>query len=256
MDCGTTIHSPRNSKLTQHLMDHRFRTISGFIVKNLPMAEADAYITILTPEHGKMRAIGRGALSVKSRRRTALQPLTKSTLLLERHHEHWYVREAHIEKNLLITEDAQKQIHFLAQILKIIDRLVPYETLEMDHAELFHIVEEAYGIAAKIKDKESASARYILHIFCAKILTLLGLFPEFSTDAQTDLSHKIALDECVRTLLRTIRHESCTKILETIPPMSQQKTIMTMIQKIYRRVVTENTSCTVPMRSMTVASSS
>lgn len=234
-------------------MHDRFRTVSGFIVKNMQVGEYDASITILTTEYGKMRAIGRGAQSLKSRRRTALQPLTKSTLLLERHYEQWYVREAQIEKNLTMIEERQKQIVFFGQILKIVDRLMPYESTEIDHQGLFQNVEEAYNIANAMDDKKS---KYMLHLFCAKILVLLGLFPEFGTNSGSDLSQKIKITESVRILLQKIRHHSCTALYPLIQDAEEQKTAMSIIQRIYRRVVMENTSAIAPMRSMSIASSS
>lgn len=224
-------------------MHERFRTISGFILKNKPMGEHDAWVTVLTPKYGKMSIIGRGALSPKSRRRTALQPLTKSTILLERHHEYWYVREATAESTFTITHAAEKRLYFLTQIIKIIDKLIAYETTETHNATLFYLVEEAY-----VMSEHAENAPYMLHIFCGKVLALLGFFPDFKNQMQ--------YTENVRTVLSKIPSEMCTEILQTTLSGQEQKTITQTIQKIYRTVVTENTSGTPPMRSMMVASSS
>lgn len=224
-------------------MHDRFRTISGFILKNKPMGEHDAWVTVLTPEYGKMNIIGRGALSPRSRRRTALQPLTKSTLLLERHHEYWYVREATAENTFTITDAAEKRLYFLTQIVKIIDKLIAYETTETHNTTLFQLVEEAYMMS-----EHGQNTQYLLHIFCGKVLAILGFFPDFKNHPRCTKN--------VRTVFAQIPSGTCTEIIQTNLTVEEQKTITMTIQKIYRTVVTESTSGTPPIRSMMVASSS
>ncbi|MGD0219198.1 MAG: DNA repair protein RecO, partial [Acidimicrobiales bacterium] len=49
---------------------------SGVVLRTIRLGEADRIVTILTPRHGKVRAVAKGVRKVKSRIGARLEPLT------------------------------------------------------------------------------------------------------------------------------------------------------------------------------------
>ena len=43
------------------MSDTRFYKTEGIVVRLIPIGEADRVVTLFTPQHGKVRAVARGA---------------------------------------------------------------------------------------------------------------------------------------------------------------------------------------------------
>ena len=70
------------------------RKTDGLVIRETPVGEADKFITILTRDHGVMRAAARGARKASSRSAGSTQLLTHAQFSMQEGKNNWYIDDA------------------------------------------------------------------------------------------------------------------------------------------------------------------
>lgn len=140
----------------------------GIVLRTMRLGEADRIVTMLTAEHGKVRAVGKGVRRTKSRMGGRLEPLSHVSLLCWRGRELDVVNQAESLDTFRTIRDDLVRLGAAMTLLEILDL-----TAE-EHApagELFHL---ALGA---LRTLEREPAELILGAFCWKLLALEGVGP-------------------------------------------------------------------------------
>ena len=80
--------------------------VESVVLRHSDWGEADRLLSIYTREHGKLRAIAKGARKMRSRKAGHLEPFTRVTLMLARGRDLWIVTQAEtVDPYLPLGED-------------------------------------------------------------------------------------------------------------------------------------------------------
>jgi DNA repair protein RecO (recombination protein O) len=102
---------------------HSFR-VSAVVLRHSELGEADRLLTLYTREHGKMRAVAKGARKVTSRKAGHLEPFTHVTLQLAKGRDLMIVTQAETVNAFLgIGEDLTK-MGYASYIIELLERLM------------------------------------------------------------------------------------------------------------------------------------
>lgn len=110
-------------------MPEKFRSlrVEAVVIRHSDFGEADRLLTLYTREHGKVRAIAKGARKIASRKAGHLEPFTRVKLQLARGRDLFLVTQAEtIEAYLPLREDLALT-GYAAYALELLDRFVPDE---------------------------------------------------------------------------------------------------------------------------------
>ena len=81
----------------------------GVVLRTLKLGEADRIVTLLTPEHGKVRAVAKGVRKPKSKLAGRLEPMTQVTFLAWRGRDLDIVNQAEVVEHFRpVREDLDK----------------------------------------------------------------------------------------------------------------------------------------------------
>ena len=143
--------------------------VEAIILQNSDWGEADRLLSIFTREHGKLRAIAKGARKMQSRKAGHLEQFMRSSLMLAKGHDMWIVTQAEVidpysslRENLEVTARA-------AYVIELLDRLT-YE--EGQNWQLFDLVSKTLTRLV-----EQADPFVPIHYYEMRILDLTGYRP-------------------------------------------------------------------------------
>ena len=95
----------------------------GVVLRTMRLGEADRIVTIVTPEHGKVRAVAKGVRKTKSRIGARVEPLSHVSLLCWRGRELDVVTQVEVLDSFrAIREDLDRLTPALT-MLEIVDQL-------------------------------------------------------------------------------------------------------------------------------------
>jgi DNA repair protein RecO (recombination protein O) len=149
---------------------------NGIILSRTNYGEADRILTILTPDHGKLRLGARGVRKVKSKLAGGIELFSTSHIT--------YI-EGRREVGTLIST---RLIKHYGNIVKDIDRVqLGYEliallnkvTEDQPEADYYHLLEQAFGAL----DDDTIDLGLIRPWFDARLLRLGGHAPNLETDS-------------------------------------------------------------------------
>src|SRR5487761_1068136 len=103
---------------------------SAVVVRTIRLGEADRIITMLTSEHGKVRAVAKGVRKVKSRIGARLEPLTHVDLLCWRGRELDIVSQVEV---LDVFKDIRGDLERLGAAMTMVE-IVDQSTVDHQHA--------------------------------------------------------------------------------------------------------------------------
>jgi len=152
-------------------MHHIHRT-KGLVIKNLPVKEADKYLTILTRELGLIKVIAQGVRKIESKNRQSIQNYSFSNFALVKGKVGWRLTNVVFVNNFYteIKNDDLKES--IIRVLNLIDRLVAGESEE---SETFDLVEDFIGFAKDNQDDfEKDAIDKFERIFLLRVLNILG----------------------------------------------------------------------------------
>ncbi len=150
--------------------ERAFRT-QGIILKRRDMNEADRLLTVLTPDHGKIDVIAKGARKPTSRSTGHVELYTRVDLLVHRGREIGVAAQAEmLEPYLRLREDLQRGA-YANYAVELLDRF----TGDSEEAgnRLFTLLEQT--LARLCSEKE---ARLVMRYYEIHLLDLVGFRPE------------------------------------------------------------------------------
>jgi DNA repair protein RecO (recombination protein O) len=141
------------------------------VLRHADWGEADRLLTLFTREHGKLRAIAKGARKLLSRKAGHLEPFTRVTIQLARGRELPIVSQVEtLEAYLPIREDLLRT-GYAAYALELLDRFTYDE--EGGNPALFRLLTETLARLAKEPDGWLAVRYYEM-----RLLDFLGFRPQ------------------------------------------------------------------------------
>jgi DNA repair protein RecO (recombination protein O) len=140
----------------------------GIVLRTMRLGEADRIVTILTAEHGKVRAVAKGVRRTKSRMGGRVEPLSHVAMLCWRGRELDIVNQAESLDTFRAIREDMSRLAPATTILEIADQVAEQHAPAGD---LFSIVLGA------LRSLESAPSPLLLGAFCLKVLAAEGVGP-------------------------------------------------------------------------------
>lgn len=140
----------------------------GVVVRTLRLGEADRIVTLVTPEHGKVRAVAKGVRKTKSRIGARLEPLGHVSALL------WRGRELDIVTQVELVDSHRKlrsDYDRLAQAMTLLEIADQLALERHPMPELFTMLTRALSAL------EQTGSSLLVGAFCWKVLALEGVGP-------------------------------------------------------------------------------
>lgn len=151
--------------------ERSFRT-EALILKRRGFGEADRLLTLLTPVHGKIEAIAKGARKLTSTKTGHVELFTKADMLIHRGRDLDIVTQAEmVQPYLALREDLQRGA-YASYVAELTDRFTAADDQE-DDAALFELIEDTFARLC-----EDADPRLALRYFELHLLGLTGFKPE------------------------------------------------------------------------------
>jgi DNA repair protein RecO (recombination protein O) len=145
--------------------------LEAVVLRHADWGEADRLLTLYTREHGKVRAIAKGARKVKSRKAGHLEPFTRVTLQLARGRDLLIVTQAEtIDAYQPLREDLIKT-GYASYLVELLDRFT-YEE-ESENYNIFRLLTASLSRVANEPDLWLAIRYYEVHL-----LDHLGFRPQ------------------------------------------------------------------------------
>lgn len=167
--------------------DFRSLRAEAVVIRHSDFGEADRLLTLYTREHGKVRAVAKGARKIASRKAGHLEPFTRVKLQLAKGRDLFIVTQAEtIDAYPALREDLTLT-GYAAYVLELLDRFVPDE--EAASPSLFRLLTETLSRIAtdtstlrQAQDNASLSAGSIpwltVRSYEMRLLDLLGFRPK------------------------------------------------------------------------------
>lgn len=153
-------------------MSNRARTYKteAIVMRRTDVGEADRILTLLTPEHGKLRAIAKGIRKPASRKAGHLETLTRVDLLLARGRDLDHITQAQsLDAFPAVREDLTRLAH-ASYALELLDRF----TVEQQEAgEMYMLLRWALTTL-----NEGADPGRMARFFELRLLAQAGYQPE------------------------------------------------------------------------------
>jgi DNA repair protein RecO (recombination protein O) len=149
-------------------MRHKYET-RGIILSRSPAGEANAFVTIITPSLGLIRARAQGVRRSGAKLAAALATFSESSLVLVRGKDSWRVAGAVLEKNWLTQMQAVGSRARAVRVSGLLLRLVAGEAYD---PALFSII-SGFFKALMMLPEESHDAVEMLAVL--RMLAALGL---------------------------------------------------------------------------------
>lgn len=151
----------------------RVLKVEAVVLEHHEWGEADRLLTLFTREHGRMRAVAKGARRIRSRKAGHLEPFTRVALVLARGRDLWIVTQAEtLEANLALHGDLEG-IGYASYVVELLERLT-YE--EGPNPNLYRLLVDTL----RHLDENLDPPGLILRYFELHILDLAGFRPELS----------------------------------------------------------------------------
>ncbi|RMG85201.1 MAG: DNA repair protein RecO [Chloroflexi bacterium] len=143
----------------------------AIILKRRDFGEADRVLTLLTPQHGKVEGIAKGARKPTSTKTGHVELFTLVDILLHRGRNLDIVVQAElVEPYLALREDLQRGA-YASYAVELLDRFTEAE--DEDSGELFGLLKETFERLCKVED-----ARLAVRYYEIRLLDIVGFRPE------------------------------------------------------------------------------
>ncbi|MBU6388823.1 recombination protein O N-terminal domain-containing protein [Patescibacteria group bacterium] len=149
-------------------MRHKYET-RGVVLSRSPLGEANAFVTVLTPELGLVRARAQGVRRPGAKLAAALATFAESSLVLVRGREGWRIAGAVLEENWFVRMAHAHARVAAARLSGLLLRLVAGEVHD---PKLFSVIIGFFGALATLPDHEHEAAEVLAAL---RILAVLGL---------------------------------------------------------------------------------
>jgi len=149
----------------------RERTLrtEAIILRRQEIGEADRLLVLLTPAHGKLRALAKGARKPIARKAGHLELYALVDMQLARGREWYYVREAETKEPFLSLREDLTRTAYASHLVELIDRFTGEQ--DVNRAE-FALLRDALGWLCSDADPRTIARYFELHL-----LALAGFAP-------------------------------------------------------------------------------
>lgn len=153
--------------------DRTFRT-SALILKRRDFGEADRLLTILTPEHGKIDVIAKGARKITSHKLGHVELFTRADMLVHTGRDLGVVSQAEVAAPYVGLRDDLLRGAYAGYCAELLDRF----TQDGDDStrQLFTLLDATFT-----RISENDDVRLPIRFYEMKLLDLVGFRPELST---------------------------------------------------------------------------
>jgi DNA repair protein RecO (recombination protein O) len=141
---------------------------TGVVLRTIRLGEADRIVTIVTPTHGKVRAVAKGVRKVKSRIGARLEPLTHVDMMC------WRGRELDIVTQVEVIDVFRGIRSDLARLGEAMTMLEIVDQVTVDHQGSPALYTLLVGA---LRSLESTGSPVTLAAFCLRLLTVEGVGP-------------------------------------------------------------------------------
>jgi len=144
--------------------------VEAIVMRHSDWGEADRLLVLYTREHGKLRALAKGARRIRSRKAGHIEPFTRVKLMLARGRDLWIVTQAETVEAYLPLRDDLERIAQASYVIELLDRF-SYE--EGSNRLIYQILTETLA-------RLSTQADLFLPVryYEIRLLDLLGFRPE------------------------------------------------------------------------------
>lgn len=184
-------------------MTPRSFTVEGVILKIADLGESDRFITLLTSDRGKITCIGKNLRTLKSRRNTQLELMSRIQAKIWKSRHNYYLDECKLEERF---GDLKKNLKSMASgifMIEATERLIGEE----DHfPNLYDLLKQTLSLIDFYPEKHEL----LREAYLIKFLNLIGAISSFHicSECKKTLPKKDAfLDENHTTM----HCESCAK---------------------------------------------
>lgn len=153
--------------------ERAFRT-AALILKRRDFGEADRVLTILTPEHGKLDVIAKGARKPTSHQTGHVELFTRAELLIHRGRELSVVSQAELQTPYLLLREDLTRGAYASYTAELADRFTGEE--DADYAELFTLLADTFERLCQPEDDPRLAVRY----YEMRLLDTTGFRPELN----------------------------------------------------------------------------
>jgi DNA repair protein RecO (recombination protein O) len=146
----------------------------AIVLRTMKLGEADRIVTLLTREHGKVRAVAKGIRKTKSRFGGRLEPLTRVELMLYRGRDLDTITAAQIITSFDSVRTDYTMLTSAAAIAEAVEKITP------DRERSFSVYALLLGGLQALADGKGES---VVPAFLVKLLSLSGYHPQLSVCA-------------------------------------------------------------------------
>lgn len=153
------------------MTDFRSLRAEAIVLRHSDYGEADRLLTLYTREHGKVRAVAKGARKIASRKAGHLEPFTHVKLQLAKGRDLLIVTQAETINVFMQLRDDLTRTSLAAYVVELLDRFVPDE--ETADSSLFRLLVETLSRLTSEKYPWLAVRFYEM-----RLLDFLGFRPQ------------------------------------------------------------------------------
>jgi len=161
------------------MSDFRSFRAEAIVLRHSDYGEADRLLTLYTREHGKVRALAKGARKIASRKAGHIEPFTHVKLQLAKGRDLLIVTQAETIDAFLPLRDDLTRTSYASYVIELLDRFVPDE--ETANPPLFRLLTETLTrLAAEPHTSTSLSAGswVAVRFYEMRLLDFLGFRPQ------------------------------------------------------------------------------
>ena len=141
---------------------------TGVVLRTIRLGEADRIVTIVTPEHGKVRAVAKGVRKVKSHIGARLEPLTHVDMMC------WRGRDLDIVTQVEVIDVFRGIRSDLARLGPAMTMLEIVDQVTVDHQGSPALYKLLVGA---LRSLETTASPVTLAAFCLRLLSVEGVGP-------------------------------------------------------------------------------
>ena len=148
----------------------RLYRVEAIILKRWDMGEADRLLTLYTREHGKVRAIAKGARRTTSRKSGHVELFMRSQMLIARGRELDIITQAEVIEPYLALREDLGRVSYACYAAELLDS---FAAEGEEHRPLYDLLADALAWIAEADDLDLAMRLYEL-----RLLDYVGFRPE------------------------------------------------------------------------------
>jgi DNA repair protein RecO (recombination protein O) len=149
--------------------ERTFRT-EGLILRRIDFGEADRLLTLYTREHGKIRAIAKGARKPQSRKTGHVELFMRTRFLVAKGKSLDIITQAELVETYPPLRNDLVRATYASYAVELLDRLTPEDD---PHPEIFNLLANAFGWFSGDGELHLAARYYEL-----RLLSLVGYQPQ------------------------------------------------------------------------------